>query len=155
MTHDPCCQTMDCSTLKCCPIDYKHFSGASYWSLSWNVGFTRFLAWVAKVTCDFKLDLRHESLKNIVFVYISYNDGLAFEQILGSSLVSCSWCLGHITNSTAPKHIVANVGGYICLFSSTMVKIATSLLFIYLVPENWRMKHYNLTYFIHPTMYRD
>jgi hypothetical protein len=70
-----------------------------------------------------------------VFGYISYNCGLAFEQILGSSLVGCSWCLGHITNSTAPKHTVANVEGYIFVFSSTMVKIATSLLFVYLVPK--------------------
>jgi hypothetical protein len=144
---------MDCSTLKCCPIDYEPFSGA-YWSLSWNVGFTRFLAWVAKVTCDFKLDLRHESLKNIVFGYISYNNGLTFEQILSSSLVGCSWCLGHITNSIAPKHTVANVGG--CMFILVNHGQNCNISVVYLFsPENWQMKHYNLTYFIHPTTYHN
>jgi len=124
---------MACPTLKCCPVDYEHFNCAC-WSPSPNAGvdFTRFLAWVAKVACNFKLDLRHESLKNIVFGYIC-NDGLAFEQILGSGLVDCSWCLGHIINSTAPKDTTTNVGGYMFVFSSRMVEIATSLLFVCLV----------------------
>jgi hypothetical protein len=68
-----------------------------------------------------------------VFGYISCNDGLAFGQILGSSLVACSWCLGHITNSIAPEDIVANVGGYMFVFSSTMVEIVTFLSFVHLV----------------------
>ncbi len=100
--------------------------------ISPNVGvdFTRFLAWVAKLACDFKLDLWHESLKNIMFGYIFCNGGLTFGQILGSNLVACSWCLGHITNSTTPNNTTANVGGYMFVLSSTMVKIATSLLFV-------------------------
>ncbi len=127
---------MACSTFKCCPTNYKHFSCAC-WSLSLNVGvdFTRFLAWVAKVAHDFKLDLQHESLKNIVFGYISCNNGLTFKQILGFGLVACSWCLGHITNSIAPEDTATNVGGYMFVYSSTMVEIATCLLFVCLVPK--------------------
>lgn len=133
--HDPCCPTMACPILKCCLADYEHFNCAC-WSPSPNVGvdFTRFLAWVTKVACDFKLNLQHEYLKNIVFGYIC-NDGLTFEQILGSNLVACSQCLGHIINSIMPKDTIANVGGYMFVLSSTMVEIAKSLLFVCLVSK--------------------
>jgi hypothetical protein len=53
--------------------------------------------------------------------------------MLGSGLVAGSWCLGHITNSIVPEDTVVNVGGYMFVFSSTMVKIATSLLFVCLL----------------------
>jgi hypothetical protein len=108
-----------------------------FWSLSPNVSvdFTRFLAWIAKVAHNFNLDLRHESLKNIMFGYISCNDSLTFGQILDFGSVACSWCLGRITNSTVLEDIATNVGGYMFVFSSTMVKIATSLLFICLVSK--------------------
>jgi len=64
-----------------------------------------------------------------MFGYISC---LTFGQILGFGLVACSWCLGHITNSIVLEDTATNVGGYMFVFSSTMVKIATSLLFIHL-----------------------
>jgi hypothetical protein len=146
---------MACPTRKCCPADYEHFNLAC-WSPSPNVGvdFTRFLAWVAKVACEFKLDLQHESLKNIMFGYICKwrpniwtNIGLQFGCLL---LVFGS----HYQLNCARRYyckcwricvsILINQG-------RNCKKFVVRLLSL----KNWRMKHYNLAYLIHLTTYRN